>query len=102
MNEKQTMANTGDRDEKQTLANIGDRYERQTLETEMRNINKQENKVWINRYRDDRATCDKSDASHCQPKDTDAHNASQRKSIALTCAAEPITQIRTHPRVYNT
>ena len=41
------MANTGDRDEKQTLANIGDRYERQTLETEMRSINRHENKLWI-------------------------------------------------------
>ena len=47
MNEKRTVANTGDRDEKQTLANIGDRYERQTLETEMRSINKHENKLWI-------------------------------------------------------
>ena len=47
MNEKRTVANTGDRDEKQTLANIGDRYERQTLETEMRGINKHENKLWI-------------------------------------------------------
>ena len=45
MNEKRTVANTGDRDEKQTLANIGDRYERQTLETEMRSIDRHENKL---------------------------------------------------------
>ena len=41
------MANTGDRDEKQTLANIGDRYVKKTMETEMRSINKHENKLWI-------------------------------------------------------
>ena len=86
---------------RRTLANIGDRYERQTLETETRSRNRHENKLWIDTEMIAHRT-DKSDASHCQPRDTDSHNASHRKSIALTFAAEPITQFRTHPRVYNT